>query len=240
MKKVVRQLIDLQEIDSRFDTLQLQKGDLPLMIEESEDDLKEKSKKKQELEENIEKGKADRRMFQMEIEAGQEKLKQYEERLYKVQTNKEYDAISLEIDTKKMEIKELENKILQSLEEEEELKSQIEQLKDDIKNIEEQLSEHRRELEEIILQTKEEEAHLQKNREKILSEIDKRYQWQYERIRKAKDGIAVVSVKKNSCGGCFSALPPQKIVEVREMSRLFTCEYCGRILVWVDEEFEND
>jgi predicted nucleic acid-binding Zn-ribbon protein len=240
LKKVVRQLIDLQEIDSRFDTLQLQKGDLPLMIEESEDDLKEKSKKKQELEENIEKGKADRRMFQMEIEAGQEKLKQYEERLYKVQTNKEYDAISLEIDTKKMEIKELENKILQSLEEEEELKSQIEQLKDDIKNIEEQLSEHRRELEEIILQTKEEEAHLQKNREKILSEIDKRYQWQYERIRKAKDGIAVVSVKKNSCGGCFSALPPQKIVEVREMSRLFTCEYCGRILVWVDEEFEND
>jgi predicted nucleic acid-binding Zn-ribbon protein len=240
LKKVVRQLIDIQEIDSRFDILQLQKGDLPLMIEESKEGLQEKSNKKHELEENIEKGEADRRMFQMEIEAGQEKLKQYEEQLYKVQTNKEYDAISLEIDTKKMEIKELENKILQSLEEEEELKSQIEQLTDEVKNIEEQLSEHRRELDDIILQTKEEEAHLQKEREKILAEIDKRYQWQYERIRKAKEGIAVVSVKKNSCGGCFSAVPPQKIVEVREMNRLFTCEYCGRILVWVDEELDND
>ena len=115
MKKIVKQLIDLQEIDSRFDILQLQKGDLPLMIDESESELQTKTKERKELDISIEKGEADRRMFQMEIEASNEKLKQYEEQLYKVQTNKEYDAISLEIDTKKMEIKELENKILQSI-----------------------------------------------------------------------------------------------------------------------------
>jgi predicted nucleic acid-binding Zn-ribbon protein len=55
---------------------------------------------------------------------------------------------------------------------------------------------------------------------------------QYERIAKAKEGIAVAPIKKSSCGGCFSAIPPQKIVEIRELNRLFTCEYCGRILVW--------
>lgn len=235
MKKLVKQLVDLQKIDSKFDALQLQKGDLPFMIEEAENDLDAKGLKKKELEETIKKGEADRRMFQMEIEAGNEKLKKYEEQLYKVQTNKEYDAISLEIDTKKMEVKELENKILQSLEEEEEFKSQNQELQKEIKKLEEQLVDYQRELDEIIHQTRSEEKRLERERNKILTEIDKRYQVQYEKIRKAKDGLAVVAVKKNSCGGCFSAIPPQRIVEIREMHRLFTCEYCGRILVWLDE-----
>lgn len=239
LKKIVKQLIDLQEIDSRFDTLQLQKGDLPLMIDELETELEVKKTEMEELDKNIKKGEADRRMFQMEIEASNEKLKQYEEQLYKVQTNKEYDAISLEIDTKKMEIKELENKILQSLEEEEELRSNIANLDEELQKLDDQLNEYRRELDEIILQTKEEEARLQRGRKNILADIDKRYQWQYERIRQAKDGLAVVPIKKNSCGGCFSAVPAQKIVEIREMNRLYTCEYCGRILVWVDEDIET-
>jgi uncharacterized protein len=235
LKKLVKQLVDLQKIDSKFDALQLQKGDLPMMIEEAESERESKSTRKKEMEETIKKGEADRRMSQMEIEAGNDKLKKYEEQLYKVQTNKEYDAISLEIDTKKMEIKELENKILQSLEEEEELKGQIRELQKDVKKLEEQLVDHRRELDEIVQQTRTEERRLTREREKILTEVDKRYQSQYEKIRKAKDGLAVVAVKKNSCGGCFSAIPPQKIVEIREMHRLFTCEYCGRILVWLDE-----
>lgn len=239
LKKIVKQLIDLQEIDSRFDALQLQKGDLPLMIEEAEEDLESKIQEKQEIERGIQKGEADRRMFQMEIEASNEKLKQYEEQLYKVQTNKEYDAISLEIDTKKMEIKELENKILQSIEEEEELKYKIEEIEGGIKKLNDQLIEYRRELDEIIFQTREEETLLKKEREKILANMDKRYEWQYDRIRKAKDGLAVVAIKRNSCGGCYSAIPPQKIVEIREMNRLFTCEYCGRIIVWIDENFET-
>ena len=236
MKKLVKQLIDLQKIDSKYDVLQLQKGDLPFMIEETESDLKSKISRKQDLEENIKKGEADRRMFQMEIEAGNEKLKQYEEQLYRVQTNKEYDAISLEIDTKKMEIKELENKILQSLEDEEDLKRNIEEIDGDLKKLEEQLTEYRTELSEIMEHTEAEEARLAKKRQSIVTEIDRRYQNQYDRIRKAKGGLAVVPIKKNSCGGCFSAVPPQKIVEIREMNRLFTCEYCGRILIWLEEE----
>ena len=235
MKKIVKQLIDLQRIDSKFDALQLQKGDLPFMIDEAENDLEHKVTTKKELEDNIQKGEADRRMFQMEIEAGNEKLKQYEEQLYKVQTNKEYDAISLEIDTKKMEIKELENKILQSLEDEEELKKNIAELESDIKKLEEQLTDYRKELAEIVQHTEAEEARLKKERQDIVTNIDRRYQSQYDRIRKAKGGLAVVPIKKSSCGGCYSAVPPQKIVEIREMNRLYTCEYCGRILIWLED-----
>ena len=236
MKKLVKQLIDLQKIDSKFDALQLQKGDLPFMIEEAEVDLDLKSTRKTEIEEEIKKGEADRRMFQMEIEASNEKLKQYEEQLYKVQTNKEYDAISLEIDTKKMEIKELENKILQSMEEEEEYKKNITELEDEVAKLEQQLVEYRRELDEIIKHTQTEEQKLEAARKKIVTDIDRRYQVKYDRIRNAKAGLAVVPIKKHSCGGCYSAIPPQKIVEIRKMKKIFECEACGRILIWNDKK----
>ncbi len=236
MKKVVERLVKLQEIDTHFDDLQLQKGDLPMMIEETEQEYQEKVEKKKELEEKLAKGEADRRMFQSEIDAGKELLKKYEEQLYQVKTNKEYDAISLEIDTKTMEIKELENKILQSLEEEEEYQKTIAELESEITRLEEQLNEYKKELEEITQQTQAEEARLKAEREKVVAEIDERLLRQYERIRKAKDGLAVVPIRRNSCGGCYSTIPPQKIVEIRELNRLYTCEYCGRILVWLDEE----
>ncbi len=235
MKKLVKQLITLQEIDSRFDELQLQKGDLPLMIEEAEKKLKEKLKQKNELNEKISKGESDRQMFQSEIEASKEKLAKYEEQLYQVKTNKEYDAISLEIDTKKTEINELENKILQSLEEEEETKKILDELTKDIEKIEQKLIEYKNELEEIINHTKNEEARLKHEREKIIREIEPRFLRQYERIRKAKSGLSVVPIKRNSCGGCYSTIPPQRIIQIRELDRLYTCEYCGRILVWIDE-----
>jgi len=236
LKQVVERLVKLQQIDTRFDELQLQKGDLPMMIEEAEEEYREKTARKKELEEKLAKGEADRRMFQAEIDAGKEMLKKYEEQLYQVKTNKEYDAISLEIDTKTMEIKELENKILQSLEEEEEYKKSIEELDSEIARLEEQLNEYKKELDEIIQQTRAEEARLAAEREKVVAEIDERLLRQYERIRKAKGGLAVVPIKRNSCGGCYSTIPPQKIVEIRELNRLYTCEYCGRILVWLDEE----
>ncbi|GAB4369926.1 MAG: C4-type zinc ribbon domain-containing protein [Calditrichia bacterium] len=239
MKEVVKNLMALQRIDSRFDELQLQKGDLPMIIEEAEESLQEKKSKKVELEEKIKKGDADRRMFQHEIEASKEKLAKYEEQLYTVQTNKEYDAISLEIDTKKMEINELENKILQSLEEEEETTKIIQQLEQEISEIEKQLTEYRAELEEIIKQTQAEEDKLKEEQKGIIQNIDKRLMHQYQRIRKAKGGLAVASIRRGSCGGCYSAIPPQKIVEIRELNRLYTCENCGRILVW-DEDLNED
>ncbi len=236
MKEVVNYLIQLQHIDTRFKELQLQKGDLPMVIEEAENDLQEKLEAKNELAQKIEKLGLDRRMFEGEIEASKNILKKYEDQLYSVQTNKEYDAISLEIDTKKNEIGELENKILQSIDEEEEAKKEIAGLAEETEKIEKQLAEYHRELEEIIAHTREEETRLSDKRQKVESHIDPRYIRQYERIRNAKDGLAVVPITRGSCGGCFSAIPPQKIVEIHESNRLFTCEYCGRILVWDEEE----
>jgi len=177
----------------------------------------------------------DRKLFEKEISASKTQLKKYEDQLYSVKTNKEYDAISLEIDTKKMEIEGFENKTLKTLEEDEELETNSKVLSEEIEKLKSQLKENEKELKEISEITKKEENKLLNERNKIIAKIEPRLVRRYERIKNAKEGIAVAPVKKGSCGGCFSAIPPQKIVEIRETNRLLTCENCGRILVWTGD-----
>jgi predicted nucleic acid-binding Zn-ribbon protein len=232
LKALLENFIKLQDVDNRLNALKLQKGDLPMIIEQLKEDSEEKKNRSVELEEQAGKLQSDRRMFEKEIDASKVQLKKYEDQLYKVQNNKEYDAIALEIDTKKVEIESLENKIIQTLEDEEELKKEQAALADELSNLKTQLKEQEKELEEIILLTQEEEIRLNHEREKVARLIDERYLRQYERIRQAKEGLAVVPIRRSSCGGCFSTIPPQRIVEIREGGRLHTCENCGRILVW--------
>ena len=232
MKDVVDNLIKLQDIDHRLNELKMQKGDLPQLIATVGEDIKEKKAESNRLEEQMEKMQSDRKLYEKEIEASKALFKKYEDQLYQVKTNKEYDAISMEMDTKKMEIEGLEEKILKTMEDDQELEKEVQTLSEEITTLESQYKEYEKELEEISQITQKEENKLLKEREKISRNIEPRLFKQYERIGKAKEGIAVAPIKKSSCGGCFSAIPPQKIVEIRELNRLYTCEYCGRILVW--------
>ncbi|RMF57754.1 MAG: hypothetical protein D6748_10475 [Calditrichaeota bacterium] len=234
MKNLMQNLIKLQEYDNRLQELSLQRGELPTIIESLTEEIKEKTERLNEITESISKMQSDRRMFEKEVEASKIQLKKYEDQLYQVQNNREYDAISSEIDTKKAEIENLENKIIQTLEDEETLKQELSEGEEEVKKLEKQLSEHQKELEEIDQLTREEKTRLMAEREEIAKTIDDRFLRQYERIRKAKGGLAVAQIVRGSCGGCFSAIPPQRIVEVRKGDRLFSCEYCGRILVWID------
>ena len=235
MKNLLTNLLKLQEYDNRLNTLEMQKGDLPATIRQLKEDLSEKEQRVAELKEQIEKLKKDRIIYENEIVASKDQLKKQEDKLYHVQNNKEYDAITMEIDAKKMEIENLENKILQTIEEEEQLNKELEQLNSDIGSINEQLETLNKELAEIQTYTENEEQRLKELREKLLGQIDQRYLRQYERIRKAKNGLAIAVIERNSCSGCFNSLPPQRIVEIRKAERLFQCEYCGRILAYTEE-----
>ena len=236
MKDLVEKLIRLQAYDNRLSILKLQKGDLPTVIEQLDSDLDKKQTRTEEMKAEIKKLQSDRRIFEKEVEASKQQLKKYEEQLYHVQNNKEYDAITLEIDTKKMEIENLENKILQTIEDEESLKQETTSLGEEVGQLGEQLTENKGELDDINQHTQKEEDRLVVERDELAVKLEKRFLRTYERIRKAKDGIAVAPIKRNSCSGCFSSVPPQRMVEVRKADRLFNCEYCGRILVWVDDE----
>ena len=234
MKDVVDNLINLQDIDNRLNELKMQKGDLPQLIEVIREDISTKKADVEDRKQRKEKLQSDRKLYEKEIEASKTQFKKYEDQLYKVKTNKEYDAISLEMDTKKIEVEGLEDKILKTLEEDQELEKELVELNGELEKLESQLKEYDAELEEISQSTTKEEGKLLKEREKVAAKIEGRLLRQYERIKNAKEGIAVAPIKKSSCGGCFSAIPPQKIVEIRELNRLYTCEYCGRILVWVE------
>ncbi|HQU70767.1 MAG TPA: C4-type zinc ribbon domain-containing protein [Calditrichia bacterium] len=235
MKEVLANLVSLQEYDSRLDHLKMQKGDLPVVIEDLDHSLQNKQTRATELGSQIEKLQADRRIFEREAEASKAQLKKYQDQLYTVQNNKEYDALGTEIDTKKLELENLENKILQTIDDEESLKNEIESLNGAVSDIDSQLKENRLELEEIDQQTRTEEDQIRSKRDEIAGKIEERYIRSYERIRKAKSGLAIAPVERNSCGGCFSAIPPQKIAEIREAKRIHNCEYCGRILVWTEK-----
>lgn len=235
MKETVGNLITLQDIDHRLNQLKMQKGDLPQLIEQVSEDIEGKKSELEQMQAKREKLQKDRKLYEKEIDASRTQLKKYEDQLYSVKTNKEYDAISLEIDTKKMEVEGLEEKILQTLQEDEELEKNSQVLSEEVKNLGSQLKEYQKELEEISHITQKEENKLLNEREKVVEKVEPRLVSQYERIKNAKEGIAVAPVKKASCGGCFSAIPPQKIVEIRQSNRLLTCENCGRILVWTGD-----
>jgi predicted nucleic acid-binding Zn-ribbon protein len=107
----------------------------------------------------------------------------------------------------------------------------LEKARVQVETISKELKEKRQELEEVSKANEDEQLRLKHEREKLLVRIDRSDLAIYERIRKAKNGIAVVSVKRNACGGCYNAVPPQKVLELRKNNRIYTCEHCGRILV---------
>lgn len=232
MKKNLALLIQLQAIDSKLMEIEEQKGDLPSRVEylskqleTLEQDITEKNTRLQEIErENL--------RLQAAIDDSREQLKKYQEQLLLVSTNRAYDALTAEIDSTKKVLDDGEFHLL-------ELSEEREQLTDAAKNAELQLVERRSELamqqeslQAMIKATDAETNSLQEEREQILSNIDPRYLSTYERIRAARDGLAVVSISRGACGVCFNQIPPQKQVEIKGMDKIVTCDSCGVILFW--------
>ncbi len=240
MKDTKILLLKLQDVDTRLQDLGKNRGDLPGVIDDLNKTLQEKEEFVDACEQAIEQLKKDRKTFEMELEENKERLKKFEEKLYEVKNNKEYDQIQLEIETRRVEIGEYENKILSTLEEEERLKEDIQAVKEELETISAEKEEKDKELEDIEQYVQDEESRLLEKREELSAKIDKRFITRYERIRKAKDGLAVAKITaQGACSGCFSVIPPQRIVEIRAKSQLFSCEHCGRILIWDEEEHNH-
>jgi predicted nucleic acid-binding Zn-ribbon protein len=152
-----------------------------------------------------------------------------------VQTNKEYDAISKEIDTVQIEISSRETKVLQLWSREEELKELLEQLHNTQNTSGKEYQEKSVELNKKLAETQGEKLQLEHEREKLVMKLKKPVYNHYERIRKVRDGKGVADVYNGACGGCFSTIPPQRLVEIENMTDFIFCETCGRILVMNSE-----
>lgn len=218
-------------MDSNFDDLQELKGDLPHIVEELKEKIASQETLRKELEDTAKHSIVARDEADTEILSLKEKIEKYKAQQFEVKNNKQYDALGREIDysqeritklTKELEL--LEGKAAIAKEDAQKLVPEIETLKSELKEKNEELSSVNREHEE-------EEFKLQHQREKFVVRIQKSDLQMYERIRKAKGGLAVVAVKRNSCGGCYNRIPPQRVLELRKNAKITTCERCGRILV---------
>lgn len=224
-------LYRFQLIDDQLDELEELRGDLPNAVRELEDQIngfkEDISSKEKEQKDSLKK----REKNEGEIEKQLENQKRFKAQLYQVRNNKEYDALTKEIDHTDDVVSKLEaeNDGLADLSKS--LTQQIEEFKPKLFELKEDLKAKQADLKEIVKANEKEEAKLLKERKKIEEEVKKPDLSAYSRIRKAKRGKAVSTIKRSACSGCHNIVPSQRQLEIRRNNRLFYCEYCGRILV---------
>jgi predicted nucleic acid-binding Zn-ribbon protein len=224
-------LYQLQTIDDQLDELEELRGDLPNSVRELEerinsfkDDIKSKEK---EQKESLKK----RDSNENEIERLKENQKKFKSQLYQVRNNKEYDALTKEIDHTEEQMKKLETENDGLADTSQTLTQEVEEIKIKLEELKKELTEKEADLKEIVKANAKEETKLNNERKKLEGEVKKPDLSAYMRIRKAKRGKAVSTIKRSACSGCHNIVPSQRQLEIRRNNRLFFCEYCGRILV---------
>lgn len=229
-------LTKLQSIDSQLDEIMKVRGALPDEVMDLEDEVAGYETRVGNHESAIEELELAISNHKTGIKDAEKLIAKYDEQQMNVRNNREYDAITKEVELQQIEIQILEKRI-------KETHAKIEAKNEEVKGTKHTLDERRKDLENkkseldsLSSESQDEETKLNKNREKAASAIDERLLNSYNKLRgNARNGLAVVPVKRGACGGCFNVVPPQKQAEVRDKKKLIICEHCGRILADVEE-----
>lgn len=232
VEEKLRALYELQQIDSKIVKIQTVRGELPLEVRDLEDaiiGLETRIKNFTEEVQNLEESIIEKKNTEKEAEA---LIKKHGSQQSKVRNNREYDSLTKEIEYQNLEIQLCEKRI-------KEYKAAIASKKEIIAQSQTELDErtndlkHKRaELDDIVSETKKEEETLQKKSKAAESIIEDRLLNAYKRIRSnTLNGLAVVAVERDACGGCFNKIPPQRQLDIRTHKKIIVCEHCGRILV---------
>ncbi len=230
-KKLIA-LYHLQQIDTQIDKIKIIRGELPLEVEDLEDEIAGLDTRITNFKE--EKSKFDQFITEKTnaIKESRGLIKKYEEQQKNVRNNREYDSLTKEIEFQNLEIQLADKKI-------KEAHFRIESFERDIAEADEKrvmrqqdLDAKKAELTNIVTETKKEELALEKKSRENESLIEDRLLTAYKRIRKnARNGLAVVQIERDACGGCFNKIPPQHQLDIKLHKKIIVCEYCGRILV---------
>ena len=232
MEEKIVALYDLQKIDSKIDEIDKLKGELPLEVQDLEDEGAGLQTRIEKINAEIDELNALTKQRKDDIEQSKGLIARYEEQQNNVRNNREFDSLSKEIEYQKLEI-ELSEKRLKEYSVEMKVKKKMaedsEALLADRKI---DLEQKKQELDTIDKETAKEMEALQAESLKAQQKIDERLLSAYKRTRKnVRNGLAVVTVKRDACGGCFNSIPPQRQFEIRQNRKIIVCEYCGRILV---------
>ena len=232
VEEKLKSLYQLQLIFSEIDRIKTLRGELPLEVQDLEDEIAGLRTRIANYSADIESIKAEESKRKMKIEEAKAMIAKYTDDQNNVRNNREYDLLAKEIEFQALEVEFCEKKLRQYAAEqktkEEEIARTENLLEERIKDLEAKSAE----LEEIITETKEEEEKLRDRGKALETTIEPRLLQSFKRIRKnSRNGLGIVYVERDACGGCFNKIPPQRQLDIKMRKKIIVCEYCGRIMI---------
>lgn len=233
----LKNLADLQAIDSKIDEIKSIRGELPMEVSDLEDEIAGLETRLEKYNEEMKEQEASITANKNKIKESQQFIKKYQSQLDNVKNNREYDALSKEIEIQGLEIQAAEKRIGEYGKQIELKKETLDAATTEIAGRRIDLENKKKELSTIVEETEKEEKDLLGKRAKAEAKLEERLRSAYNRIRRnVKNGIAVANVVRNSCSGCFGNIPPQMQADIRSRKKIIVCEHCGRILIDANEE----
>jgi hypothetical protein len=232
VEEKLKTLYQLQTTLSAIDEKKALRGELPLEVQDLEDEIAG-------LNTRMDKIKGEIADFQQaiiqkkgEIEDAKSSVERYKSQLNEVKNNREYDTLSKEIEFQELEIELCNKKIREANVKVEERTKDLEQAEELVKDRQMALDDKKSELDEIMDETRAEEEKLKEKAKELELKIEERLLTSYKRIRKnARNGLGIVYVQRDACGGCFNKIPPQRQLDIKMHKKIIVCEYCGRIMI---------
>jgi uncharacterized protein len=230
-KKLVA-LYTLQSVDTQIDKIRIVRGELPLEVQDLEDEIEGLATRVEKFRKEIHDLESEVAARKNAIRESLDLIKKYEAQQMNVRNNREYDSLSKEIEFQSLEAQLSEKKIKEFAAAIEVKTLTVDEVQNELDERSKDLEAKKAELNDIVAETQKEEELLIDRSDKQKTNIDERLLNAYERIREnARNGLAVVAVERDACGGCFNKIPPQRHLDIRLHKKIIVCEYCGRILV---------
>ena len=232
VEQKLKALFQLQTMLSKIDEIKTLRGELPLEVQDLEDEIAGLSTRIDRIKAEVAELKSSIAGKKVEIETAKASVAKYKEQQENVRNNREYDFLSKEIEFQTLEIELCEKRIKEYSADKEEKEAEVTKndqiLNERLKDLEQKKSE----LDEIISETKQEEEKLRDKAKDLETKIEPRLLQAFKRIRKnSRNGLGIVYVQRDACGGCFNKIPPQKQLDIRMRKKIIVCEYCGRIMI---------
>ena len=228
----LKTLYQLQTTLSEIDEKRALRGELPLEVEDLEDEIAGLTTRIEKIQNDIDEYQRAVAQKKGEIETAKASVERYKSQLNDVKNNREYDTLSKEIEFQSLEIELCNKKIKEATFKIEEKKAELEQNQAVIDDRRQALDMKKAELDEIMEETRAEEEKLKEKVKELEIKIEPRLLTSFKRIRKnARNGLGIVYVQRDACGGCFNKIPPQRQLDIKMHKKVIVCEYCGRILI---------
>lgn len=236
MQQDLEKLLKLQVIDYDLGELERSKEYLPEMMDNLKGEISEAQLKFENTVTVLEESKVKQSNLELEIKTKEEFLQKYQQQMMSIKTNKEYDALVAEIDTLKTQISSFESELIETIDLISTHEKSIDEYREKCDQIKENNTKQLEILQEKIDSIGDKVSNKEGERKDITTSIPRQLFSVYDRVRRGKGGSAVISVKKRACGACYKALTPKKVQEIRKADKILTCDNCGRLLFWDDNE----